>query len=196
MPKRKGDSLTGGTGDVNPQFFRFFCTQPVSDNNAIQPFPLPVQRLEKKDGQAMVMEVLKVQWDLPTLFSGAGSTTFLSGYLTTKDPQLPAATALTPAQEANFRNQGIVIDYKNRQILTSVTGTPSTMVIEEPPWNDLTDGDGHGILVATDNIFVICISQLSTTTPTSVPNTVTGKIMYRWKNVSVQEYIGIVQSQQ
>lgn len=56
---------------------------------------------------------------------------------------------------------------------------------------DLTDGAGHGYLIATDQIFVNVVS-----TTTSAANTVSYKIMYRWKNVGLAEYIGIVQSQQ
>jgi hypothetical protein len=61
---------------------------------------------------------------------------------------------------------------------------PTTQVL------DLTDGAGHGLLIATDNIFMTVYS-----TNTGVANEVGCKILYRWKNVSVEEYIGIVQSQ-
>jgi len=74
-----------------------------------------------------------------------------------------------------------------RNILLTTSGQ---FVSNEPFEQDLTDGDGHGILVATDNIF----AQINSVT-TSLTNVCDIKIMYRWKNVSLQEYIGIVQSQ-
>jgi len=61
---KKRDTLTGGTGDVNPQWLK----SPVISNNTIASYaeaqvPLPVQRLQNK-GRAMVMELLKVAWNL------------------------------------------------------------------------------------------------------------------------------------
>jgi hypothetical protein len=56
---------------------------------------------------------------------------------------------------------------------------------------DLTDGAGHGILIATDSIF-IAVSEVGYTGP----NTIGVKIMYRLVEVGLQEYIGLVQSQQ
>lgn len=61
---KKRDTLTGGTGDVNPQWLK----SPVISNNTIGTYaeaqvPLPVQRLQNK-GRAMVMELLKVAWNL------------------------------------------------------------------------------------------------------------------------------------
>jgi hypothetical protein len=58
---------------------------------------------------------------------------------------------------------------------------------------DVTDGAGHGILVATDQIFVGGIEAGITLAGSSLMG---ARIMYRWKNVSLTEYIGIVQSQQ
>lgn len=57
--------------------------------------------------------------------------------------------------------------------------------------SDLTDGAGHGIIVATDNIYVTLFSA-----GTGVAAEVDVKIMYRFKNVALAEYIGVVQSQQ
>jgi hypothetical protein len=59
------------------------------------------------------------------------------------------------------------------------------------PWtDDLTDGAGHGFLVATDQIY----AQIASTN-TGAAQSCDVKIMYRWKNVGLQEYIGIVQGQ-
>lgn len=62
---------------------------------------------------------------------------------------------------------------------------------QEPYHHDLTDGAGHGILIATDQIFVQMKSQA-----TGTANSAYIKLCYRWKNVGLSEYIGIVQSQQ
>lgn len=65
--------------------------------------------------------------------------------------------------------------------------------------HDLTDGAGHGILVATDQIFLTQQTGL-TSMGGSTADTITGfvqaDLIYRFKEVKLQEYIGIVQSQQ
>lgn len=57
---------------------------------------------------------------------------------------------------------------------------------------DLTDGAGHGILIATDQIYIAC----SESGYSASPNTLSYKIMYRLKTVGLTEYVGMVQSQQ
>lgn len=56
---------------------------------------------------------------------------------------------------------------------------------------DLTDGQGHGVLIATDNIYV-CGSASGYQNV----QTISFKILYRLKTVSLSEYVGMVQSQQ
>lgn len=55
---------------------------------------------------------------------------------------------------------------------------------------DLTDGAGHGVLIASDSIFAYLKSS-----GTGVTNTAAFKMLYRYKTVGVLEYVGIVQSQ-
>lgn len=65
-------------------------------------------------------------------------------------------------------------------------------------YHDLTDGAGHGVLIATDNIYFTLYSTCSATgtATTSVQANATLALLYRFKRVNLQEYIGIVQSQQ
>lgn len=81
-----------------------------------------------------------------------------------------------------------VLVFYRRQVIITTSGQA---VGFEPIEYDLTDGAGHGILVATDNVFGQIVAA-----GTSVANTVRVKLMYRMKNVSLAEYVGIVQSQQ
>jgi len=66
--------------------------------------------------------------------------------------------------------------------------------------HDLTDGAGHGILIATDNVYLSFDVLISSPSGVSVSVLVGSylqcDLIYRFKNVSLQEYIGIVQSQQ
>jgi hypothetical protein len=65
------------------------------------------------------------------------------------------------------------------------------MTYMEPLVLDVTDGAGHGVLIATDSIYAQVNSANTATT-----NTVYFKLLYRFKEVNIIEYVGIVQSQQ
>lgn len=178
------DTLTGGTGDVSPQLF-YFPTLIMSAPNTYTDVALaiPVQRLAPNKNKSIVMEVLKVFWNFGSFDSNPGTSgtqAGIQGQLITSP-----LTILDPSNPA-------IIDYATRQWKgqTSVGGSYETVWID-PIVHDLTDGAGHGILVATDSIYL----GLSTGgfIGASFANV---KLLYRWKEVSLPEYIGIVQSQQ
>lgn len=64
-------------------------------------------------------------------------------------------------------------------------------------YHDLTDGAGHGVLIATDNVWLTAflngaVPDIGTTAALNVY----ADLLYRFKKVTLQEYVGIVQSQQ
>lgn len=70
---------------------------------------------------------------------------------------------------------------------------------ESVEFHDLTDGAGHGILVATDNIYLSVQTSLTAYNGSSADEIIGfcfADLIYRFKEVKLQEYIGIVQSQQ
>lgn len=166
--------LTGGTGDVSPQLLTMTVTQTAADTTTTAEQIIPVQRLPQGN-KAQVMEVLKVYYDHNN--TGEVDQT-LNCFLTTASFGTTAITAAEPRVFSFFRK--------------TVQLTTSGMYIEQFPFtHDLTDGAGHGILIATDSIFMQAVSAT-----TGAANTFRIKILYRWKNVLLPEYIGIVQSQQ
>lgn len=97
MPKKADGSLTGGTGDVNPQFYRLTCppvaiTIPSAGSAAAsstQQFPVPVPKYPTTQGNAIVMELLKVRWRNNIGFnvnSTGGQVIQSTGYISTKAP--------------------------------------------------------------------------------------------------------------
>lgn len=72
-----------------------------------------------------------------------------------------------------------------------------------PIIHDLTDGAGHGILIATDNIYLNALvayvdadtSAAYAGAPSFIFAASNCELIYRFKAVTLQEYIGIVQSQ-
>lgn len=167
--------LTGGTGDVNPQILTARVVQSAADTTTTQEILLPVPRPSSRKGRSIVMEILRVKYNISDLVTPAGQIQVL-GFLSTSSS---ATTLSDPTSFSNFSRDGL--------FATAVGFAYSSRRFED----DLTDGAGHGFLVATDGIFFTLIS-----TNTGAANISTAKIFYRFKEVSLEEYIGIVQGQQ
>jgi hypothetical protein len=165
-----GGSLTGGTGDTNPQYMTNTCLQSGTDTTTSVSIALPIDRLRYSGNKVGVVEALKVwfDWRTPVAASTIGAA------LTTKS---------FGATKVQF-NEPSLISY-----LHETTNTISP-VTNYPVCFDLTDDAGHGILIATDTINLQCFSA-----STSATNEIDFKLEYRYKDVTLQEYIGIVQSQ-
>lgn len=190
MPKRKGSSgITGGTGDVNPQWFLITTIAGASGTYADASTTLPRERLPYGN-KSQVMEVLKVHFFLDpalTLTATAISVfTSLRQYLLTKSFGTTEPTAPSMG--------GQVIAFRH----FSAIGTAAAPAVMMPMGSyediqDLTDGAGHGVLVATDTV---SHGQNAVNLTFGGTNKLLCRVLYRWKNVSLAEYIGIVQSQQ
>lgn len=181
MPKRSASSsLTGGTGDVNPQWMVTFVTQSANDTTTSTAFPNPVPKYPGSQGRAIVMEVLAVQMIFDDVALPANNAAMVLA-LATSDQTGATVTAL-------FRS-GRVIALRSLDLIYATSA--GFAWVERIKEIDLTDEAGHGILVATDNIYPTLAS-----TSTGAANVGTIRIKYRLKEVGLAEYIGIVQSQQ
>ena len=189
MQKRKalGDTLTGGTRDVNPQYMHGTLTLSAANTATTVTVGTPIVRVGNgaNQGKAVIMEVLKVFADLPVidLDNAAATVRNITLAFTTVDP------STTAVQFDNSR----CFAWLQRQVRNAFTaaGTGQLDVDESPAVFDCTDGAGHGVLIATDNIYVQGITSNQT-----AASAFRWKILYRFKEVSLVEYIGIVQSQQ
>lgn len=176
--------LTGGTGDVNPQWLNFSVTQSAADTTTTATQNIPIQRLPQ-GGRAQVLEVLRVEIStssFPAIASAAEAEDSMVVFLSTTSFGTTATTFSEPRVFAGISKvkQGAFtaggsfgVEYSNIDRL------------------DLTDGAGHGLLIATDSIFAQYVSG-----GTGAANVARIKLLYRWKDVGLSEYIGIVQSQQ
>lgn len=181
--------LTGGTGDVNPQYLTIFYLEsapnPLLETMQVS---VPISRLQEKGGKATVLEVLWVEWTVSHQFDlalGPGNTS----------PDAVATLSTTKLSKFDLSDPTVFASYFKSYLLfqPALPATPNGKVVDNglfPVRQDLTDGAGHGILVATDNIY-LSVSD----TDMSLPTIWLVKIAYRFKNVPLQEYIGIVQSQ-
>jgi hypothetical protein len=130
------------------------------------------------------MEVLKVDFEMPNypLIANAAETTYACTMaVSTKDHAAVAVGLITPD----------VFAYTNMETQGAWTVAGSyAMTADHVRVFDCTDGAGHGVLVATDTLYCQLAGGASWATSFNA------KILYRLKNVSLAEYIGIVQSQQ
>lgn len=185
MKRGRGGSLTGGTGDVNPQWMSFVATQSGADATTTTTVAIPVQRLPT-GGKAQVMEVLKVGYSFNQLPASASAAETIDAVKCALSTASFATTATTWQEPRVFS----LFEASARSAFTAA-GTYMATQVTQPIMFDYTDGDGHGILIAVDSIF----AQVSSTS-TGATNSVGVKILFRWKNIGLSEYIGIVSSQQ
>lgn len=201
MPtKRKfGDTLTGGTGDVNPQTY-VLQSDPITaiagaalNFGFNKGFPLPVPRYSASIGKSIVFELLSVDWYFVNVNPPPVVGEILGVFAAvTTDPFIPSGSALVQPFFSGFYSnpRHLSIFAKGIGTMTAVGWYEAVHYAED----NLTDQDGHGTLVATDNIYLQVVADPSATT--AINCQITARLSYRLKEVSLTEYIGIVQSQQ
>lgn len=190
MPvKRQYGSLTGGTGDVNPQ--TYVLQGALAAGGTSFSFPLPIPKYPGSNNRAIVLELLGVDWNFtdPPVPSSVNGDGFSSDFAVTTN-------ASTPASANDVLSDPRALSYFRRSTYT-LNATAVGFSLYSPnlgEYDDLTDNAGHGLLVGTDNIYVRGFTAIAG--GYFLGGTVVAQLKYRFKEVSLTEYIGIVQSQQ
>ena len=180
-----GDTLTGGTRDVNPQYMSGLITLSAANTATEVTLGTPIVRVgPQTGGKSIIMEVLKVFVDMPQLDADAAAATARAATFSISTVANSAVALLDNPRCLAFLSNDV------RNAFTAA-GTGMLANTKEPHVFDMTDGAGHGVLVATDNIFLAANTQGQ-----AGASIFRWKILYRFKEVSLVEYIGIVQSQQ
>lgn len=180
--------MTGGTGDVSPQWLTALAT-PQTGASAETSIQLPVTRIPQS-GVATIIEVLRIYVDWLDTNLGA----------TAADVTQMAVCTIGTKSFGTTQNLGLgepTVFATVREVFNkafTAAGTFSTVVNPVQVF-DCEDGAGHGVLVATDKMYVQ-ITLGAAVNPPSGGAQVPVKLLYRFKNVSIEEYVGIVQSQQ
>lgn len=184
MKRARGkDQLTGGTGDVNPQSITVpVIVQTAADATTIVRVPLPIPRLPTRPGYNLVVELLDVEFSFP--WNAAGIAVGVQGIYT----YISTSGETPPSIEQAMLGTRIIADTFFQWVFAA-GGTMDSFLPDRDI--DLTDEAGHGRLVASDNIYVGLMSYNTNNT-----NHMCCRLWYRWKEVSLVEYIGIVQSEQ
>ncbi len=185
MSKRKAGALTGGTGDVNPQWVSFTVLQSGTDLPTEVTLDLPINPSQVSVGnKAIVIELLKVQmiWSLDPTQSPSIPQRF-AAVLLTKKPDIVASLSAIQTSTSH-----IISD----QFLTLQAGAGSTVIGRQASnMYDLTDGAGHGIVLATKSV-----SGFVSTFNTLIANRVVFRLLYRYKQVGITEFLTLAQFQQ
>lgn len=168
--RKRMDKLTGGTGDVNPQSLKFSVLETAANTFTQSTIPIPVLRSSIGSRVYQVIEVLKIN-----IIPGAG--TGADGDIV--DIQITYATA---AAMLAMSNADVLFRFRHQTEFTT-SGSSHTIW---PFMQDLTDGAGHGRIVATQDLFVGIVG-----TSQGAAVRVDGEIIYRFKNVGVDEFIGL-----
>jgi hypothetical protein len=181
---RSDGSLTGGTRDVNPQWLNIgVLTLSAANTFTEAPISLPVPRYSASGGKSIVMEFLKVEFNNPALdteFGAASSNKNCVQALSTISQTAVASSSPRTIQWCEVEFRGAF----------TAAGTYETKT-RDPLVFDLTDGAGHGLLIGTDQIF-----WGANTLGYTAAALFGCRILYRFKEIALTEYIGIVQSQQ
>ncbi len=186
--RSSGGSVTGGTGDIKPQIMTVLVRAPAgTDSHSVEEITVPRLVMGGRDFTT-VMEILKVDWYLGMRDLQDGDSTFY-GYLSFRTiVATESATSLAsfPTAVANPNVFGAVLI--NSIFVPGAGGGASVSTL--PLSVDMTDSNGNGILVATDRMFATDGAVNNTALTEGIV-----KILYRMVNITVQEYVGIVQSQ-
>jgi len=163
--------LTGGTRDVNPQYLSAQVTESAANTFTEVTIPLPVLR-GNFGGQRkyQVLELLKVIWD-PSIGDGA-TASLIRNQLTTSSQT--AAIAMDNPDMVDFWRSDIIIT------------TSGLYTVDRPIIHDFTDGAGHGIIIATSDLFL----GVQGTSQTAALQT-NVRLLYRFKNIGVDEFVGL-----
>jgi len=160
--------------DINPQWMKVTVTQTGADAVTTAALALPVIRA-REGVTPTIIEVLKVIFITDSV---AEVDSVLNGALTTKNFGTTAVAVTEPSAIAYAR-------WFVRLTTSGEFSVPGSQIFPT------TDDAGHGVLVATDNLYL----QASGAS-TGSANVITAWILYRFKRVGTLEYVGIVQSQQ
>jgi len=187
MTKRRriNYGITGGSGDVNPQYYHGTLRLKATDTITEASYQLPVPRLPI-GGRSTVLEILRIYWlCLPFKDCLAGNKRKFQHISFSTIPQGEVTLA-------TFNEPNVFCQMRLYQEGAFTGGGSFAYSYDGLMSYDLTDGAGHGFLIGTDKIFVQCDSDDQTPEIT----TFNFKILYRFKSITLQEYIGIVQGQQ
>jgi hypothetical protein len=172
--------------DHYPNFFTTTITQSAANALSTTEVQLPVVRVPSS-GRVTIVELKSVEWGItsttsPTAVDGENIVVGLSTSALVADP----TTQLTPTIIMTDPTT-VWCNRKNCRVITSGGGYMNDLRFVEK----LQDPDGHGVLIATDALYIHVYSA-----GFAAAQSIYVKCGYSFVTAGLAEYIGIVQSQQ
>ncbi len=185
--RTSGGSVTGGTGDIKPQYLTLNTGVTATDDYTVNQVALPVPRFGTMKTMATIMELLSADWYINLVDSNDADKTDFA-FLTTSTTRQDADTSTLASAATDVEDPQTFGFVMVNHFQVTAVGISS---FSQPIHIDFTDDNGNGILVATDRLFVVGGNVGGT-----AAGNYTCKLKYRQVNVGITEYVGIVQSQQ
>lgn len=166
--------------DKAPNYFTISSLQTGNDTTTVTTVNLPNASIPTQ-GSVTIIELIKINLSQMTAWT---TIDVGDGWTVGLDTSTPTTTSTTTA----CAHPSCLWFYtvKPGSTMTSAVGGG----FFESKLFDLTDGDGHGLLVATD-----VLNFFNMSTATGIANQWVAKVWYKWRRVTIEEYVGIVQSQ-
>jgi hypothetical protein len=171
-------------GDNFPNYLSFELEQTAANTWTDMRLAMPIPRITGGMGtKATIMELLWVDFSFDNIDLGSQDdrVTFAMG------------TGATPetSPQIEFDNPNVLFEFKELYHFTRVGDGASGTLASWPKRYDFQSKTGYGFLVASDNLWVI-VSSVGM----AGALTVQARLFYRFVDVDVKEYVGIVQSSQ
>lgn len=174
MAKRSvSQMLTGGTNDVNPQYLSATVTESAANTFTQVDVAVPVLRGFQGAGRGkkyQVIELLKIWFDLTP---GDGATA------SNRNVQLSTTSQAALIQ---LNDPDLIAKWSDAIVITT-SGLFNPVM---PAVLDFTDSAGHGLIIATETLHFGLIGTSQTN-----PLTARMRMFYRFKNISVDEFVGL-----
>lgn len=182
MVKRaRTGGLTGGTGDVNPQFLQITVNETALNTFTAEEWRLPLMKVGTSSQRAQVIEILRIfaQHNYPDIPAAMGASTVTWGLKWGGQP-----TVMPPFDDTTI----IVQDY-SPCVVAGIPGAGEAYAyMRDQPSSitqyDLTDGAGHGYICFVDRLWVYIEGAGNTGA-----KFINLKMYFRFKNVGMPEFI-------
>lgn len=196
MPRKRGrDALTGGTGNLNPQWYSTSAAQTGADTTTTVAVSTPPGIGLSTSGRPLAMEILKLlvefepsgggQWMPSTANFAPGaaaeSNSYVKLYCSSKNFG-------TTVPSLSFGDATVFAYARHQLAIYESTAASTLAVVDDGPIQiDMTDGDGHGVLFANQQIYLMVVSNA-----TGLTNVARVKFLYREKYITEAELLGLV----
>ena len=199
MSKRGSSYITGGTGDLNPQWYSTTVSN-ITGSFATFSISTPPGIGLTTGAKPLAMEILKICYELNGGTSPAtvmiGATSFAPGATTYGEQgariYLSSKNFATTEPSLSFGDATVLdmLDYRIGVYESTAASTLAFTFPVSPIYHDLTDGAGHGILYANQQLYIGTV--FSGNWGNSGQGTVRIKILYREKYINQSELLGLV----